>query len=111
GAEVEAEEIQLEAFHRPGREPEQSAERELPAAAARRGGDDGRADVVLADRGGGKVGLQLGYLARDPRREGVRVRPGPQRVGTGVGIVARRVVDALDQLVHARAALVGVELD
>src|SRR5438034_5753692 len=109
-AEVEAEEVQLEAVDRARHHAEEAGHGELEARAARRGRDEGAADVVLADRGGGEIDLQLGHRARDPRGEGVRVRPGPQRVGIRVGVVARRLVDAGDQLFHALAALVGVEL-
>jgi hypothetical protein len=72
--------------------------------------DHAAAEVVLADRGGGQVGPQLGNLARHPGDEGVRVRPGPERVFLGIRIFGRELVDPLDQLVDAGAALLGVEL-
>mgnify|MGYP003694359715 CR=1 FL=1 len=65
---------------------------------------------VLADRGRRQVDAELGHRAADPGGEGVGVRPRPERVFVGVRIALRRLVDALDQLVHAGAALVGVEL-
>src|SRR2546425_11282589 len=109
-AEIQAQEVELEAVDRPRRHAEDAAQRELEAGAAGGGRDEGADDVVLADRGGGEFDLQPGARARAPRGVGVRVRPGPQRVGIRVGVVARRLVDARDQLLHARAALVGVEL-
>src|SRR5258706_12810970 len=104
-AEVEAEDVELEALDAARREAEHAAERELEAAAARRGGDHRAADEVLADRGRRQVDLELGDGAGDPGGEGVRVRSGPERVFLGIGILARRLLDAADQLVEAFAAL------
>src|SRR5438094_1547149 len=111
GAEVEAEEVQLEAVDRPGGDAEDAGHGELEAAAARGAGDEVAADVVLADRGRRQVDLQLGHRPRDPSGEGVGVRAGPERVGIGVRIVVRRLVDALDEVLDPGAALVRVELD
>ena len=68
------------------------------------------AEIVLADGGAGQIRFELGHGARDPRGEGVGVRARPERVVLGVGVFARRLVDAGDQIIDAGAALVGVEL-
>src|SRR5581483_5947932 len=108
--DAQAEDIHLEAFHAARGDAEEPGERELDAVSARRRGDDALAEEILADRGGGQVDVQLRHRAREPGGEGIRVGSRPKAVVLGVRVVVRRLVDARDHLVHAGAALLGVEL-
>src|SRR5207302_2261025 len=100
-AEVQAEEVEFEPVDAARRDAEQSGERELKAAAAGRSGEHCAAQIVLADGGRRQVELELRHVARDPGGERVGVRAWPERVLVRVGIVARRLVDAPDELVDA----------
>src|SRR6266513_2113513 len=109
-AEVKAEDVDFEPVDTARRDAKQSGERELKAAAAGRSGEHGAAEIVLADGGRRQVELELRHVARDPSGERVGVRAWPERVLLRVGIVARRLVDALDELVDAGTALFEVQL-
>src|SRR5262245_21840070 len=79
-ADVEPEDIELEAFHSARGDAEQSPEGDLVAAAARRRSEHRATQVILADGSRGKVDSQLRHGAGDPGGEGVRIRPGPDGV-------------------------------
>src|SRR6266540_3212810 len=109
-SEGEPEEVHLEAFDRACGEACEAEERELEAAPARGGPDELLARIVLADRGGRQIGLDLGHRAQHPGGEGIRVRTGPRGVFAGPRVGMRRLVDARDELIDPRAALLGDEL-
>src|SRR5690606_36628324 len=98
--EGQAEQVDLEPFDAARRRAEKPAQRELHAAAARRAREELAAQVVLADRGAGKIDFQLRHRTRDPGGERIGVRAGPQAVFARVGIGVRSFVDAPDELVN-----------
>src|ERR1041385_5223703 len=99
-ADVEPQDVELEALNPARGDAKETSEGNLVAAAARRRAEHGAPEVILADGSRRQVDAQLGHGARDPCREGVRVRSRPDGVFIRVGIVARRLVDAPDELVH-----------
>ena len=109
-AEIQSEHVELEAIDGANGQTEHAAERQLETAAARRSADDGAAEVVLADRRGGKIDFQLRHRPRDPGGEGVGVGTRPRPVFGAIGIAASRLVDALDQLVDPRSTSVRIKL-
>src|SRR5262249_18493785 len=78
--EGEAEQVDLEPLDAARRQPSEAEERELEPAPAGSRADELLAGVVLADRRGWQIRGELGDRAQHPRREGVRVRPGPHDV-------------------------------
>src|SRR6266853_6042763 len=82
-SEAEAEEVHFEALDSARGEAGESEQRELEAASARGGADEFLPGIILADRGRGQIGFELGHGAQHPRGESVRVRTGPHGVFAG----------------------------
>src|SRR4051812_38359331 len=74
-ADVEPEDVELQAVDAARGDAQQTAQGELVAPAAGSGAEDGAAEVVLADGGGRKVDFQLRHGAGDPGGEGVQIGP------------------------------------
>src|SRR5467141_3427107 len=75
--ESEPEDVHLEAFDRARGETGEAEKGELETASARGGPDEFLPGIILADRGRGQIGFELGHRAQHPGGESVRVRTGP----------------------------------
>jgi hypothetical protein len=72
--------------------------------------DQRQLEIVLADGRRGQIEAQLRNCARNIGGERVGIGAGPETVRARVGIGLHRLLDAIDELVHAFAAQVTQQL-
>src|SRR5690606_22117332 len=96
--ERQAEQVDLDALLEADEDPKEAEQAELRAGPARAPRKQRRAEVILADRGRRKVGLELWNGPQHVRDEGIRVRARPHTVARGVRVRSDRLLDSRDGL-------------